>query len=160
MRIKVDENIRLEKLELYHADTLFVLQTENKLHLAKWLGLAEQDMAYGAIVENIANSDPNDLNFVIQYQGKIVGRIDLHDITKAAAKIGYWIDENHSGKGIVTKSVKKLTEYGFKTLGLNQLQIWCKGGNEKSKAVAKRSGFVNTNQSEHEFNLVVYIKNV
>ncbi len=56
-------------------------------------------------------------------------------------EIGYWIGEEHWGKGYATEIVRELMKYGFEELNLTKM--WCNHfeGNSGSKAVKDKLGF-------------------
>lgn len=56
--------------------------------------------------------------------------------------MGYWLAENCTGKGIITKSCKVIINYAFETLALNRIEIKCGTGNYKSKGIPEKLGFV------------------
>lgn len=57
-------------------------------------------------------------------------------------EIGYWIGESFWGRGYVPEAVRKIQEYAFNDLGYNA--VWCGyyEGNEKSKRVQEKCGFI------------------
>ena len=63
------------------------------------------------------------------------------DYENKKATIGYWLDKEHQGKGIMTRSVKILINFAFTELGLNRIQINCAPENTKSSSIPKRLGF-------------------
>ena len=64
------------------------------------------------------------------------------DMTLKSTEIGYWLGESFEGKGIMTKSVKRMLTYAFKELQLHKVEIRCAEGNRRSQAVAERLNFV------------------
>ena len=72
-----------------------------------------------------------------------MGCCGLHHLEKKNKKaaIGYWLDFEHQGKGIMTLSVKALINYSFQNLNLNRLEIQASTKNPKSFAIAERLGF-------------------
>lgn len=57
-------------------------------------------------------------------------------------ELGYWIGKPFWGNGYITEASKRLISYGFESLNLSK--IWCGyyEGNEKSKRVQEKCGFV------------------
>jgi ribosomal-protein-serine acetyltransferase len=82
-------------------------------------------------------------NALILLHGEIIGTIGFHDLdtSNKHTAIGYWIDQRHEGKGIVTRSSLALIEYLFSEMGLNRIQINCNVENRRSRAVPERLGF-------------------
>ncbi|HZW99153.1 MAG TPA: GNAT family protein [Trueperaceae bacterium] len=80
--------------------------------------------------------------------GRLVGSAGLHDVyaRSRSAAIGYWIDENHQGRGIVTRVVRALVERCFTEplLGgepFERLEVTADVNNLPSRAVPERLGF-------------------
>ena len=82
-------------------------------------------------------------SFAIIYNGKIAGTIGFNDIYKAnkIGVVGYWLGEEFQGKGIMSKALKTLIDYGFKDLKLNRIEARVAVGNIKSRAIPERLGF-------------------
>lgn len=57
-------------------------------------------------------------------------------------EIGYWVDAEYQGQGLVTELVNALTRYALNALSAHRVQICTQIDNERSIAVAKRSGFI------------------
>lgn len=55
--------------------------------------------------------------------------------------MGYWLDKEHGGKGIMRKCVKVLIDYGFNSLKLHRIEIRCVTNNIRSQNVAESLGF-------------------
>lgn len=64
------------------------------------------------------------------------------DIIKKQGEFAYCIDAKHQGKGWVTQSVTALSQYAFKHLKLQTLQIIVHSSNLPSIKVAERCHFV------------------
>jgi len=78
-------------------------------------------------------------------------------------ELGYWLDPEHRGRGIVTRSTARLTDYAFTDQDCNRVVLHCAVGNVKSRAVAERLGFVQEGilreaewLNDHYVDLVVY----
>lgn len=71
----------------------------------------------------------------------VSGFNDLCDLTKPYFEIGYWIDIEYQGQGLVTELVTGLTRYALESLKAIRVQIRAQADNIKSIAVAKRCGY-------------------
>ena len=147
--LKVDKDINLALTMPYMAEEIFNLSIKNRDYLGKWMEWLEYTKEVSDTKEFILScleglSKESYLLCSIVYKGKIVGNIDLHKIQKKNKKavIGYWLDEEANGKGIMSRALKRLCEYAFNEIELNRLVIECDVENVKSCAVAKRVGFV------------------
>ena len=81
--------------------------------------------------------------------GKAIGAIELKlnghtDMTERddECELGYWLGKPFWGKGYMSEAVTALLRHGFETLGMRT--IWCGyyDGNERSKKVQEKAGFV------------------
>ena len=84
--------------------------------------------------------------FLIHHKvtGNIIGGVNLNNIQMGAAHhatLGYWIDENHQGKGYMRESVHCLIDYSFETLKLRRLNAACLIDNDRSINMLLRLGF-------------------
>jgi len=83
--------------------------------------------------------------FAISVDGKAIGGIGLHpqsDISRKNAELGYWLAEPFWGKGIITKAISQITEYGFKTFDITRIYARPFGTNIASQRVLEKSGFI------------------
>jgi ribosomal-protein-serine acetyltransferase len=60
---------------------------------------------------------------------------------KRMAEIGYWLDKDMQGKGIITRATRALVTCAFQEYGLNKVEIHAAVGNKRSRAVPERLGF-------------------
>lgn len=83
--------------------------------------------------------------FAIDINGKAVGGIGVHpqmDIQCKNAELGYWLAEPFWGKGIVTKAIGQMIDYGFKNFDIDRIFARPFGTNKGSQRVLEKSGFV------------------
>lgn len=83
-------------------------------------------------------------NFAIAYNDELVGTIGLilqKDVYRKSAEIGYWIGEPYWGKGIVTKAVELMVEYGFQNLDIIRIFTGVFDFNIGSQKVLEKNGF-------------------
>ena len=59
----------------------------------------------------------------------------------ARAEVGYWLAKDARGHGHVTRAVRLITAWGFRSLGLQRIDLMAATGNPASQAVAERCGF-------------------
>ncbi len=147
MMLKKDE-IELIPLDPTHAKTLFELIHKNRAFIRTWLPWVDgtqtiADTEHFITINTKLLTDKNGIQCGIWFQKKMVGVIGYHFIHKAnrKASIGYWLDEDYRGKGIMTTACELLISYGFTHFNLNRVEISCAVENEKSAAIPKRLGF-------------------
>ncbi len=69
----------------------------------------------------MTNQENPHLTFAIELGGRFCGMIGIlkqSDIYRLTGEIGYWIGEPFWGKGIATRALKLMTDYGFSKLDL------------------------------------------
>ncbi|WP_106792642.1 GNAT family N-acetyltransferase [Aquimarina sp. Aq78] len=96
-----------------------------------------------SFIEMTIQQDPV-VSFGIEFRGKLCGVISLmlqNDIYRKSAEIGYWLGEPYWGKGITTKAVDQITEYGFEKLNLIRIYAGIIEYNTTSMRVLEKSGF-------------------
>lgn len=74
--------------------------------------------------------------------GLMAGTASNFEIPDTEAEIGYWIGVPYWGKGLIPEAVRELMRYAFEELAMERL--WCGyfEGNEKSKKVQEKCGFI------------------
>ena len=74
--------------------------------------------------------------------GLMIGERSNIGLPETEGEIGYWIGVPFWGRGLIPEAVRLLIRHAFDDLGLERL--WCGyfDGNEKSKRVQEKCGFV------------------
>ena len=96
------------------------------------------------IVEGIKNRlDKITLGLALVREGDLIGSTGFNRLDWAArvCEIGYWIDRDQEGKGIITKACRAMIDYAFGELDMNRVEIRCSTENLRSAAVPERLGF-------------------
>ena len=123
-----------------------------------WLPHASAEASLWTI-QNILSA-PETYAVCLKEDGKPVGSIGLMfgeqsniGLPEDEGEVGYWIGKPFWGQGLIPEATAALLRHGFLDLGLTT--IWCAyfDGNEKSRRVAEKCGFV-----YHHTNPSVYWK--
>jgi ribosomal-protein-serine acetyltransferase len=148
VKIKVDDTIVLELIDNHHAEVLSQLVKVNRLHLREWLPWVDHMRTVEDFRKYINSSKQRyanhaEVGFVIIADQVMIGRVGLYniDLTNKSASIGYWLDKEWLGKGIITRCCKAIIDEGFKRLHLNRIEIRAALENFKSQAIPERLGF-------------------
>jgi ribosomal-protein-alanine N-acetyltransferase len=75
--------------------------------------------------------------------GPFVGEVSLGSVQRGpfqGAYIGYWVDRDHAGVGLVPEGVALIMQYGFDDLGLHRLEASIVPRNTASRRVAEKLG--------------------
>ena len=146
--LKVNGDIELRSVAEKDAEDIFEIVKRNYEHLRPFLYWVSEDYSLEnardfirqtekAVAENTSQA------YGIFYREKIVGVIGFVNFkwTSRRAEIGYWIDKNHEGKGIITESCKSLINYAFAELNMNRIEIRCATENIRSRRIPERLNF-------------------
>ncbi|WP_141732922.1 GNAT family N-acetyltransferase [Oligoflexus tunisiensis] len=112
-------------------------ESENFARLSQSKFLTRSDMAL-AIFDRTAQT---------LYGGTGLHRIDW-DLPKF--EIGYWVHQDHQGRGLITEAVNALTRYVFQQLQAKRVEIRCETDNVRSRAVAERLGYELDGRLRHD----------
>ena len=75
---------------------------------------------------------------------RIIGRIALGGVLRGAfqnAYLGYWIDHDHQGRGLMTEAVRAMTSFAFSAAGLHRVQAAVMPHNAGSLRVMEKAGY-------------------
>ena len=147
--IRLDGETYLRQVQASDASEIYRAIDSGRDHLDPWLPfvaltLAESDSE--EFVNSVINAPESSKEFVfiINSREQFSGLIGFRQTDRANRKteIGYWLTHSATGRGIATESVRALLRFAFGSLGMNRVQIKCATGNERSKNIPKRLGFV------------------
>lgn len=83
--------------------------------------------------------------------GLMIGKLSNLDLPDTEGEIGYWIGVPFWGQGLIPEATVEIIRYAFEDLNLETL--WCGyfDGNEKSRRVMEKCGFIHhhTNKDIH-----------
>ena len=126
------------------ATDLFNVVDKNRDLLAPWLGWV--DFVKGpedefSVVQSVAQADT--CKYFIYVGTQLAGMLGIVQEYKSknTIEIGYWLDKDAYGRGIMTHAVKKVVGLAFDVLGVNRVEIQAAIGNLKSRAIPQRLGF-------------------
>ncbi len=135
----------LRRLVLEDLDAIWEAVERNRERLAEWMPWValtptiEQERAW---LESVVANEASLEGCGIFLDGRYVGGVGLMPGPYGiAGEIGYWIDAELEGRGLVTRAVRALIEVGFGQLGLHRIEIRAGVGNRRSRAIPERLGF-------------------
>jgi len=134
--------------EWNEADLDSLVKYANNHNVAKWLtnGFPHPytDKDGKAYLSMIANDNPTKV-FAIEVNREAVGSIGIFpqtDIHEKNAEMGYWLAEEYWGKGIMTKAIKEIVNYGFLTFDIVRIFARPFSTNLNSQRVLEKAEFV------------------
>ena len=146
--IEVDQDITLRRLSRENAQEKFDLIVKNHDHLLPWLPWADFyhsiDDMYQYTDSQIKDfDDGKEFSYDIYYKDQLVGSVGIHDISEDnnRCELGYWLDQDATGKGIMTKAVAKITDYALHDIKFDRVAILAAVENEALRAENMRSRY-------------------
>ncbi len=146
----LSKSLTIRTLKTKDSRELFEVVNKNRSHLRQWLPWLDYNNDIKdseAFILETESQFEKDQSFQcgIFYDNYLVGMCGFHPINLAnnSVTIGYWLDKEHEGKGIITKCSSFFINYAFKDLKLNKVCIPIAEKNVKSRAVAESLGLVN-----------------
>jgi ribosomal-protein-alanine N-acetyltransferase len=77
-------------------------------------------------------------------EGTLLGGVTVSNIARGmtqSATIGYWMGEEHAGRGHMEEALKALVPFAFRTLNLHRLEAACLPNNARSIRLLEKLGF-------------------
>lgn len=121
----------------------------NLEHLAPWMKWAQVpptlEEQLGRVLQGRASFDLG-VEFVYglfdREHGQYLGSAGLHPrCGPGGLELGYWIDRNHEGRGLVTEAAGALTRVALEIMGASFIEVRHEPANVRSGAIPERLGF-------------------
>jgi ribosomal-protein-alanine N-acetyltransferase len=84
------------------------------------------------------------LPWVVTYQDAFAGQLTIGAIvwgSARSAQIGYWVDKQVAGRGVIPTAVALAVDHCFFTVGLHRLEANIRPENTASRRVVEKLGF-------------------
>lgn len=144
-RIELEGGAHLRLFVPEDAPVVFETVDRNRERLRRWLPWVDGSIGPAdtrAFIEGTIATKGREYAYGIWAVDGLAGGIGLHtDPEHRSAMIGYWIDEEHEGRGLVTQASRALTEVAFRDLSMHRVWLSADPQNTRSCAVAERLGF-------------------
>ncbi|MFM7773598.1 MAG: GNAT family N-acetyltransferase [Candidatus Kapaibacterium sp.] len=111
--------------------------------------------AFITMAMNEAAKEKGNGLFAIDIDGEAVGGIGYHrqtDVYRYNAEVGYWLGQEHWGKGVMTASLRRFVDMVFTETDLVRLFAGTFAPNQDSQKVLENNGFVR--EAHHIGNVV------
>jgi ribosomal-protein-serine acetyltransferase len=145
---RISDRHRLRLPTTADAVELFQRIDSNRRQLRQWLPWLDNtrcaDDTRGVIEAGLRQfANHQGFHAVVCYDDRIVGSVGFHaiDWNHRHTSIGYWLDESHQGRGLMTASCRAVIDHAFQVWNLNRIVIRCASGNLRSQAIPERLGF-------------------
>ena len=147
--IPVSQHIELRSVEERYTADLHNLVIKNKIFLqtafdwAQHVG-SEEDTRRNVQSNQMLHQRGYAKMFLIFHDDALAGVLSFNAIEPAnkTGYIGYWLDEAHQGKGILSRSLQAFMRHYVELGTVRRFVIKCRVDNHSSNAVALRNGFM------------------
>lgn len=81
--------------------------------------------------------------FAIEVAGVFAGQLTVNNIVRGSAQfasIGYWIDQEYAGRGLMPRAVALVIDHCFFTVGLHRIEVAVRPENTNSLRVVEKLG--------------------
>jgi RimJ/RimL family protein N-acetyltransferase len=140
--------VRLRRWRPADAEAQAALVNANLEHLRPWMAWAQQptttEVQHGFVVRlQDLWERRSDFGYVVMLpDGALIGGMGLHTRQgPGTLEIGYWIAEEHTGRGYCTAGARALTDTAFALPGVERLEIRCDRANLASASVPRKLGY-------------------
>ena len=83
------------------------------------------------------------LPFAIEVDGHFAGQVTVNNIVRGSAQfasVGYWLDREYAGRGVMPRAVAMVIDHCFFTAGLHRIEIAIRPENSNSLRVVEKLG--------------------
>lgn len=148
----VGKNIFIRQYEVSDAAALLELQIRNKEFFQAYTpmrieGFYTIEGQTKGIEANIAQGESGSrysFGIFLSETDELIGSVALSEILRGSLQscyIGYYLDQQHNGKGYMTEAVILAVDFAFKKLELHRIEAGVMPRNIKSMKVLEKAGF-------------------
>lgn len=139
----MEQTIGLRPYQIGDAEDLYkILSNPNFTYFkSSPKSLADEIRYINECIENFKNG--TFYNYAIVLNGEVIGGIGVKVFTHRnyIGELGYFLEERHWGKGIISQALKTMEDICFEFIGLTRLEIIMQPKNTSSERVAIKNGY-------------------
>jgi len=125
---------------------------EVRLRNADWLrpwdatvppGSLQRPKTFGALTRSLGQAARRGqaMPFAIEVRGTFAGQVTVNNIVRGSAQfasVGYWLDREYAGAGIMPMAVAMVIDHCFQVAGLHRIEICIRPENSNSLRVVEK----------------------
>ena len=145
----ITDRFILEAVTPFHAEEAYEVIDRCRGYLSEWLPWLSDDYTqdntesfYEIQQQNFEDEDAFHFMIIDKESDAVIGSIGIDIKDNFAGAIGYWLDQDQQGKGIIAECIQTLIEFSLEEANLIRLDIYTELENIKSQKVAEKAGFV------------------
>ncbi|MGN2425530.1 50S ribosomal protein L7/L12-serine acetyltransferase [Klebsiella electrica] len=146
--IPVTDQLTLRAVDERYVTDLHLLVEKNKLwlqHSLSWPAAVDREGETRRHVQGnvMLHQRGYAKMFFLFWRDEMVGVLSFNQIEplNKTGYIGYWIDEDHQGQGLLSQALQAFMHYYARRGEVRRFVIKCRVANHKSNQVALRNGF-------------------
>jgi [ribosomal protein S5]-alanine N-acetyltransferase len=142
--------LRLRPLAVSDRRTWRRVRQRNLTWLSRWdattpPGAESRPRTFAAMVRAMQREARagRQLPFAVEYDGEFVGQLTVNNIVRGSAQfasMGYWIDQEHAGQGLMTRAVAMAVDHCFFVLKLHRIEVAIRPENTASLRIVEKLG--------------------
>ncbi len=150
LRSGIDPVVTLRPLRASDIDAWRETRRRNAVWLVPWdatapPGVDAHAMTFRALVRRLARNARRGMTypFAIEVDGVFAGQVTVNNIVRGSAQfasVGYWIDRDVAGRGVVPRAVAMVIDHCFRAGGLHRIEVAIRPENSNSLRVVEKLG--------------------
>ena len=121
-------------------------QVTRMLRMAPWPATLEGTAAW--LATHAAEwREGSGYRFAITLGGRVIGGVDVDEITGSEGALGYWLEADAWGRGFALEAARAVVDFAFGTLKLERLVSGHAADNPASGTVLRKLGFAETGRT-------------
>jgi len=145
---ELQPGIVIKLIEKRHAQSFLNFIDKSRSHFSEWIPFVSKTTNIDLTEKKIdlfldMYKNGTGYFWCIWKDNNIIGLILIKDVDNQvrSAEIGYMIDKEFEGKGLIKESCTLMIKFIFNVLELNKIVLCCDDKNERSIMIAKKFGF-------------------
>jgi ribosomal-protein-alanine N-acetyltransferase len=144
----VDRELTLRPLATSDADAWRRARQRNAAWLVPWdatvpPGGEARPTSFKALVRRLGKQarQGSTFPFAIEVEGRFAGQVTVNNIVRGSAmfaSVGYWLDQDFAGRGLMPRAVAMVIDHCFTTAGLHRIEIAIRPENSNSLRVVEK----------------------
>jgi [ribosomal protein S5]-alanine N-acetyltransferase len=145
-----DPTVTLRPIRRSDAGAWRAARQRNQVWLAPWdatvpPGGEARPTSFRALVKRLSKAGRRGTNypFVIEVDGRFAGQVSINNIVRGSAQfasVGYWIDQEFAGRGVMPRAVAMAIDHCFFTAGLHRIEVCIRPENSNSLRIVEKLG--------------------
>ncbi|HYG94202.1 MAG TPA: GNAT family protein [Nocardioides sp.] len=146
----VDPVVTLRPIRRSDAKAWQDARRRNAAWLAPWdatapPGAAARPTTFRTVVRRLAKAARAGTNypFVVEVDGRFAGQVSVNNVVRGSAQfasVGYWLDKEYAGRGVMPRAVAMAIDHAFFNAGLHRIEVCIRPENSNSLRVVEKLG--------------------